>query len=206
VSVDEATLLANLERGDYGPVLIEDPEDGHLRLGFYDDDHEECFECVESPPGPDDDCQHTDEAYLSYAIVYPLEFELGVSTHEILPYENMKRLPDVFDEASLEPVYLRPGDVWFYAVIVAPELAIGRVKLGVTKDLRDRLRVYRTSAPTAILIDAFGCARGAEDWLMRKIVRQAAGRLIGGEVYNFKDLGALFRAMRDAAAEEAKAP
>lgn len=88
----------------------------------------------------------------------------------------------------------QPG--FFYAIQLAPDLDLGRIKLGWAGDVPKRLRGHQISAPTAELWGSWPCDRGFEAAAIAHVSPLASARL-SAESFEFPDLAALRRSLDD---------
>lgn len=99
--------------------------------------------------------------------------------------------PDTTERASSDP----DGGV-FYALVLDP-IRPGRVKLGFTSDLEQRLAKYRTSSPEVQVLFANPCRRGWEATTMAALANVDECRQVGQEVFDYADLDVLADRARD---------
>lgn len=179
----------------YGWVLSRDPLTDELRLVWYDGEEHECFcgadGCRSWPEGmePDDFGGTATHRPLTVAICYvhPHDMRTGRG-HFIENFSNLRRLPE-----GLEPRWdADPASAigWVYCVALAPEVTFDRLKIGWTaKPVEDRLRAFRTTNPTALLLGLWNGSEADE----KRVLEVVPGRIGKSEVFDFDAVRALDR-------------
>ncbi len=192
--------LPEVEQGDFGWCIYEPmTTDETWRVVYYDDDDYWCsdgLDEIEPVGGKYHQCADgsDDKCYLdSGAIVYSNDLLLG--TWEVVPYGLLHVLP-----ARISGTARLHSSGWIYAIAVAPDLDMCRLKVGFTeRDVARRLAQYRTANPTAVILG---------QWPGDRILEQAAHRALDGrigksEVFRVRDLAkaldAIDRAMNGCA-------
>ena len=185
--------LPEVEAGDYGLVLVDDLEG--FWVGTYDDEFLECEnynnwaacptcdgggECGAETHCLDRGCGHEEMAI----VIDDDGCEAHISFHFI---RALGEIPMHAPFKLTSPEH----DGWFYAVLVAPELSMTRVKMGFTKNPVERMRNYHTSSPTALLLGAWPIAKAREMETMAALAATAKGRVFRREVFEIPDLNAL---------------
>lgn len=94
------------------------------------------------------------------------------------------------DTSVPAPETTHPDEGVFYAVVVDP-IRPGRVKLGFTSDLEQRLSSYRTSSPEVQVLFAIPCRRGWEATSMAALTNVEGCSRVGREVFDYSDSDAL---------------
>ena len=82
-------------------------------------------------------------------------------------------------------------DGWFYCVQLVPDIAPGRVKLGFSTKLPQRLAHYRVSNPNAKLIFHCPCNRSEEKSAIEGIARTTRAKRLSAEVIEVSDASKL---------------
>lgn len=94
------------------------------------------------------------------------------------------------DASVLEYQTTHPDDGVFYAVVVDP-IRPGRVILGFTSDLEQRLSSYRTSSPEEQVPFTIPCRRGWEATTIAALTNVEGCSQRGQEVFDYSDSDAL---------------
>jgi hypothetical protein len=80
---------------------------------------------------------------------------------------------------------------YFYVIQLSPERLPHCVKLGFTTDLDKRLQMYRTSNPTAIVLNYYQCRKYWEKTLIDWITIATKCKRISNEVFEFENIAFL---------------
>jgi hypothetical protein len=91
---------------------------------------------------------------------------------------------------TTERVSRDPDEGVFYALVL-DAIRPGRVKLGFTSDLEQRLANYRTSSPEVQVLFAIPCRRGWEATTMAALTNVDECRQVGQEVFDYANLDVL---------------
>jgi hypothetical protein len=188
--------LEEVDEGDYGTVLVVPvAADEAPSIMYYDDDDVFCAstdvaDCKNhSHPeiggrcecGEEGCCHYTD----SSAICYPV-WDILTGTCVSYSHGELRAWPESAPALDVERV---PGmEGWLYAVALCPELSLGRVKIGYTKNLDQRLRTYRTPNPTSMLVGCWPANPVDEQNALIGAAKAGGVRLAGSEVFDFRDL------------------
>ena len=116
------------------------------------------------------------------------EFSRGQRTLAITAEEadRVRALVRGRDASVLESQTTHPDNGVFYAVVVDP-IRPGRVKLGFTSDLEQRLSSYRTSSPELQVLFTIPCRRGWEATTMAALTNVEGCSQVRQEVFDYLD-------------------